>query len=448
MLHKGHIRLMERAKSLGDYLIVGVTSDSFDRGRGKLNVFQPLSDRMNAVLATGIPDKVVVEEFQGQKISDIRKYGVDVFAIGSDWEGKFDYLNEYCEVVYLPRTVGVSSTELRSERMTVLRLCCIGATHVTGWMVDECERVAGAEISGIVPLEGQDTAFLSGGSDRLVSDDADSLLASSDAAYVQAGIDARAGIIRELLDAGLHVLCEGAPAVSVAEAEALYDTARARGLVLMEANKTLYFPAFERLRLLVASGVVGEVKDIRASNSHINPSVDRLDPRRGTFYDLAPYVTLPPLALLGREWRDVRLTCQYEGEYCTWARLDLLYPGATATLCAGQGVKTENDLVVTGTGGYIYVPAPWWKTEYFEVKGEDLRDTRKHYYECAGTGLRYELFEFVRRISEGDTGAPPMRPAEDSLAVVGLIEKFDRGEVLRLEHGRYSYGGGERVTDR
>ena len=117
LLHFGHIRLLERAKALGDYLIVGITSDAFDRDRGKLNVFQPLSDRMNAVIATGIPDKVVVEEFQGQKISDIQKYGVDIFAIGSDWEGKFDFLKKYCDVVYLERTRGVSSTELRAERV-------------------------------------------------------------------------------------------------------------------------------------------------------------------------------------------------------------------------------------------------------------------------------------------------------------------------------------------
>ena len=113
LLHYGHIALLERAKALGDYLIVGVTSDSFDKGRGKLNVQQSLADRIEAVRQTGIADQIIVEEYEGQKIDDIQKYGVDVFTVGSDWVGKFDYLREYCEVTYLSRTEGISSTQLR-----------------------------------------------------------------------------------------------------------------------------------------------------------------------------------------------------------------------------------------------------------------------------------------------------------------------------------------------
>lgn len=100
LLHYGHIRLLERAKELGDYLIVGVTSDDYDKSRGKINNNQSLMDRVAAVRATGIADEVIVEEYEGQKIDDIRRLGIDIFAIGSDWKGKFDYLNEYCQVVY------------------------------------------------------------------------------------------------------------------------------------------------------------------------------------------------------------------------------------------------------------------------------------------------------------------------------------------------------------
>ena len=112
-LHQGHINVLNNAKALGDYLIVGVTSDEYDRSRGKLDVWQSLPERIAAVQATGIADEIIVEEYEGQKISDIQKYDVDVFTVGSDWVGKFDYLNEFCEVVYLPRTEGVSSTQIR-----------------------------------------------------------------------------------------------------------------------------------------------------------------------------------------------------------------------------------------------------------------------------------------------------------------------------------------------
>lgn len=101
LLHYGHIKLLERAKALGDYLIVGVTADDFDKTRGKINVQQSLMERIEAVRATGLADKIIVEEYEGQKIDDIRRYDVDIFTVGSDWAGKFDYLNEYCKVVYL-----------------------------------------------------------------------------------------------------------------------------------------------------------------------------------------------------------------------------------------------------------------------------------------------------------------------------------------------------------
>ena len=104
LFHFGHQRLLERAKALGDYLIVGVTADDFDKARGKINVQQSLMERMEAVRATGLADEIIVEEYEGQKIDDVLRFGIDIFAIGSDWQGKFDYLSEYCKVVYLERT--------------------------------------------------------------------------------------------------------------------------------------------------------------------------------------------------------------------------------------------------------------------------------------------------------------------------------------------------------
>lgn len=113
LLHYGHIRLLERAKALGDYLIVGVTSDDYDKIRGKINLQQSLMERVEAIRAIGLADEIIIEEFEGQKIDDIRKYNIDIFTVGSDWEGYFDYLNAYCKVIYLPRTEGVSSSALR-----------------------------------------------------------------------------------------------------------------------------------------------------------------------------------------------------------------------------------------------------------------------------------------------------------------------------------------------
>ena len=90
LLHQGHINLLRRAKELGDYLIVGVTSDSFDRGRGKLNVRNNVLERVEAVKATGYADEVIIEDYLGQKIDKIHKDYLEVFGMGSDWSGNFN----------------------------------------------------------------------------------------------------------------------------------------------------------------------------------------------------------------------------------------------------------------------------------------------------------------------------------------------------------------------
>lgn len=148
LLHYGHIRLLQRAKALGDYLIVGVTADDFDVARGKINVSQPLVERMEAVQATGLADKIIVEEYEGQKIDDIRRYGVDIFTVGSDWRGHFDYLSEYCRVVYLDRTEGISSSDLRSEKGH-FRLGLVGDVPFLDKYLRESKFVNGLEVCGV-----------------------------------------------------------------------------------------------------------------------------------------------------------------------------------------------------------------------------------------------------------------------------------------------------------
>ena len=150
LLHQGHINLLRRAKALGDYLIVGVTSDSFDKGRGKLNVRNNVLERVESVKATGYADEVIIEDYLGQKIDDILRYGVDIFAIGSDWIGKFDYLNEYCQVVYLPRTEGVSSTQLRAASQSIVRIGIVGSGRIAKRFVPETDVVDGACVTAVL----------------------------------------------------------------------------------------------------------------------------------------------------------------------------------------------------------------------------------------------------------------------------------------------------------
>ncbi|GAB6065684.1 glycerol-3-phosphate cytidylyltransferase [Aquifex pyrophilus] len=121
LFHIGHLNLLKRAKALGDYLIVGVSTDEFNEIKGKKSVY-PYEHRAEIVRSIKYVDLVIPERNWEQKVEDIKKYNVDVFVMGDDWKGKFDYLKEYCEVVYLPRTQGISTTELKDA---LLRLSSI-----------------------------------------------------------------------------------------------------------------------------------------------------------------------------------------------------------------------------------------------------------------------------------------------------------------------------------
>ncbi len=114
MFHIGHLRLLERLSNLGDTLIVAVSSDEFNLIKGKKTII-PYEQRAAIVEAIKYVDMVIPEHDWNQKVPDIEKYNVDIFSMGHDWEGKFDELKEYCEVVYLPRTEGISTTQLKSS---------------------------------------------------------------------------------------------------------------------------------------------------------------------------------------------------------------------------------------------------------------------------------------------------------------------------------------------
>ena len=116
VLHYGHINLLKRAKALGDYLIVAVSTDDFNEIKGK-KAYHNYETRKMMLEAVRYVDLVIPEENWEQKIDDVKKYDVDIVVMGSDWAGsdKFDYLKDYCEVVYLPRTEGVSTTKIKEE---------------------------------------------------------------------------------------------------------------------------------------------------------------------------------------------------------------------------------------------------------------------------------------------------------------------------------------------
>lgn len=223
-LHKGHIRLLQRAKTLGDYLIVGVTSDDFDKARGKLNVQQNLMERIEAVRATGIADEIVVEEYEGQKIEDIQKYGVDIFTVGSDWCGKFDYLKDYCQVIYLPRTEGISSSALRTEKYQ-LRMGLVGESIILEKFLNECKYVNGVKLTAVC------SAYPADLPECLqvlpcVTSDYDVFLNHVEAVYIMSTPKLHYTQVKKALLSGKHVLCETPEALTRLQCEELHCIAK------------------------------------------------------------------------------------------------------------------------------------------------------------------------------------------------------------------------------
>lgn len=428
LLHQGHINLLKRAKSLGDYLIVGVTNDNFDRDRGKLNVRNNVLERVEAVKATGLADQVIIEDYVGQKIDDVQKYDVDIFAIGSDWEGKFDYLNEFCQVIYLPRTEGISSTMLRAESQDIVKVGIIGCGRVATRFPSEADVVNGVAITAVYDIQKDVSENFAQKFEGITAyTDLQEFYKNVDAVYVATPHLAHYDNIKTSLLAGKHVLCETPMVLAKDQAKELYKLAEAQGKILMEANKTAHCPAFNHLMVMIKSGLIGDVVDIEASLSQLLEKKGRefdASQAGGAMFEQGSYPLLPILKLMGVQYEKVELFSRMENGVDVFTKGLLKYPKATCSFKVGLGVKTEGNLVISGTKGYAYVPAPWWKTDYFELRYEDSNENKKFFYKWDGFGLRYEIQEFISCIYNHRFSSARLRRRE-SICMAEIMQQFN-----------------------
>ena len=415
---------------MGDYLIVGVTSDVFDRERGKINVQQSLMERVEAVRATGLADEIIIEEYEGQKIDDIKRLNVDIFTVGSDWKGKFDYLNAYCKVVYLNRTSGVSSTEIRSEQQ-VVRLGLVGESPILNKIERESQYVNGLESGKVFTLN---DAYLSDNLKCPAQQAASyqDLLDDCDALYVISAPEKHYAQIREALQKGKHVLCESPVTMEIEQWEALRQMAKDKQLVLMDSIKTAYSVAYYRLLLLAKGGIIGDIISVDATCTSL-VDFDPTQDSQKSLYEWnsicawGPTALLPIFQLLGTGFTSKQIATHFLDEnqkYDAFTKISFVYPHAVASLKVGQGVKSEGSLVISGTKGYIYVPAPWWKTDYFEVRYENPQNNKRYFYQLDGEGLRYMLLSFLKAIRTGKDFS--YVSGDISRAIIQIISDFEK----------------------
>ena len=431
MFHYGHKRLLERAKALGDYLIVGVTSDDYDKTRGKINNQQSLMERIAAVKATGIADEIIVEEYEGQKIDDIRRYGVDIFTVGSDWVGFFDYLNEFCKVVYLPRTEGVSSTEVRAEKRK-LRIGLVGSAVFRTKFIKESQYVNGVDVIGVCSShKGEEPEV----QELFYTNDYDELLKKVDAVYIISKPEQHYADTKKALKAGKHVLCESPIAYSKEQCKELYELAREKKLILMDAIKTAYSTAYERLLLMAKGGKIGKVVSVDAVCTSLKDGISiegtDLSKKWNSMCGWAPAAMLPVFQIFGTEYKDKIFYTKFQDKaenIDAFTKIDFVYPSGVASVRVAKGAKAEGELIIAGTKGYIYVPAPWWKTDYFEIRYENSEDNKRFFYQLDGEGIRYEIVAFAKAVESGRNMSYVSENISEAIAKV--IDDFNKRKGL------------------
>ena len=429
LLHYGHISLLKRAKALGDYLIVGVTSDAFDQARGKINVQQSLMERIKAVKELGIADEIIVEEYEGQKIDDICRFNIDIFTVGSDWKGTFDYLSEYCQVVYLPRTEGVSSSQVRTGKRK-LRIGLIGKAPFRAKFIRESSFVNGVEVVGLCSADHDQEPEIKS---LFHTSHYDELLTKVDAVYIISKPENHYADTKKALMAGKHVLCESPVACSKEECDELYKLAKQKNLILMDAIKTAYSTAYERMVLLVKAGKIGQIISVDAVCTSLRDgiSIDGMN----SMCEWGPSALLPIFQILGINYKSKTIFTRFENKEVNmdaFTKIDFTYPSAVASIKVAKGAKSEGQLIITGTKGYVYIPAPWWKTDYFELRYENPEENKRFFYQLEGEGIRYEIVAFAKSI-ESECNINNISQGI-SRTIAGVVEDFNaRVDLIELD---------------
>lgn len=428
LFHEGHRNLLRRAKELGDYLIVGITTEHYDLQRGKMNVVNTLLERIENVKNSGYVDEIIIEDHDGQKLEDIQKMGIDVFTVGSDWVGLFDYLKPYCEVVYLERTPNISSTQIRKEKFPIVQVGVIGTGRIAPRFLSEAKYVSGINVRSVYnPNTKAAEAFANQYQLEAYSDKYADFLNGIDAIYIASPHQTHYEYAKCAIESGKHVLCEKPLTFTVKAAEELYALAEEKNVILMEGIKTAYVPGFSQMIDIAKSGRIGDVVDVEACFSRIT-APDKREMKDaeygGAFLEFGSYTLLPIFKLLGCDYEKVTFDCiKADNGIDLYSKIGFQYKNGLALSKTGIGVKSEGQLVIAGTKGYILAKSPWWLTKSFEVRYEDPNKIESYTPKFLGDGLRYEISEFTARI-HGHAKQGFCLTKEESIAMAGVVEKF------------------------
>lgn len=420
LFHKGHYNIIKRAKALGDYLIVGVTSESFDIERGKLNVRDSLIKRIENVRRTGLADEIIIEEYQGQKVSDIIKYDIDVLVVGSDWRGKFDYLKNYCDVVYLERTKNISSTKLRSEGV-IFNMGIVTDDIKDNDFVQESKYVSGIHVERVFSGN-PETAQEFCDKFELGScwSDYDQFLSDVDIVYIKTSLSKRAEYIERALKQGKYVISDSPLTLSSEKLRYLFEVARENNVVLIERMTLVYLRAFNQLVWLVHSNLVGNIVSVKCAISQ-----DDFEGGK-SFNETVSSALCAVMKLLGKDCLEVNTNAvtDEQGKF-VYDMITMKYKNALATIEIGTTVDVEDELVIIGSNGRVTIPNDWWNTGYFEANISGKEFLKRYSFNFEGNGFRYLLQELMIMIRDKRTECTRMF-YEESVRLLEILEDINQ----------------------
>ena len=283
-----------------------------------------------------------------------------------------------------------------------IRLGIIGTGRIARRAITEIRETGAFEITVVMNPNGEHAASFASENRILKSvDHIGALCAEADAVYIASPHATHYEYAMACLKNGKHVICEKPMAFSQKEAEALYAAAEDNLLVLMEAVKTAYCPGFQKMKEVITAGVIGEVVDVEAAFTKLLPEGGReyTDKKYGgSFTEFGTYAMLPVFEFLGTAYDKVTFLSRKAGDVDGYTKAVFAYGNRYACAKTGLTVKSEGQLLISGTQGYLLAPSPWWLTKYFEVRHEDPKQIERYECEFAGDALRYEFQEFADRI--------------------------------------------------
>jgi len=217
------------------------------------------------------------------------------------------------------------------------------------------------------------------------------------------------------------------------ECKELFELAKKQKCVLMEGIKTAYSTAYSRLLLLAKSGEIGKIVSVDATCTSMRDDLDSLENKWNSISAWGPTALLPIFQLLGINYTDKKIISHYIDDdkmFDGFTKIDFIYPDSVASIKVAKTAKSEGELIITGTKGYIYVPAPWWKTDYFEIRYEDPTENKRYFYKLDGEGIRYEIVAFNRSIESGKNYS--YIDSKISIAISEIIEACKSNNVIEI----------------